>query len=129
MTTPQETMEEKIRNGRYEETGIYHVDGAEYNVNEDKLVSFIKSEIEKARQEERAELAVKTDIELRRILAEELPKLENKIRQEERAETLREVREKLKEKYYNNEVLNDDQIGDLLSTLENTNSLTPKGDK
>jgi len=54
-TTPQETIEEKIRNGRYEETGIYHVDGAEYNVNEDKLVSFIKSEIEKARQEEKIE--------------------------------------------------------------------------
>lgn len=90
-TTPQEEWEEEIRGDRYEETGIYHVDGAEYNVDEDKLVAFIKSEKEKSRQEERAELAIKTDVELRRILAEELPKLEKKVRQE----VLREAREKI----------------------------------
>ena len=49
-----EEWESRIKNGRDEETGIYHVDGAEYNVDEDKLISFIKSKIRKA--EERGKL-------------------------------------------------------------------------
>lgn len=51
-----EEWESRIRNGRDEETGIYHIDGAEYNVDESKLVSFIKTEIRKAGERKTQEI-------------------------------------------------------------------------
>lgn len=53
----KDVWEDKIRNNA-PETGIYHVDGAEYNVDEDTLIDFIKTHfISRAEVVERVEKA------------------------------------------------------------------------
>lgn len=86
-------------------------------VKDEFVINEVESFIESLLAEQSKELAEKVDIELRRILAEELPILEKKIREEQKKELLEEV-EKATIYYYNDKAhFSEEDISTIINKL------------